>query len=194
MGGAIDKALHGTTDDMYYNHYSNLATVSANWELPSLGRWDCDANVFALVANKTGYTNSNITLNGMYFNTSYPGPVSDKEFTAGWWAAPDVHARCAAGLGVLPSVVSTWGNSTATYNYTNVYPYDANAGVNVAGTPVIGVHDRPTPPTPTIPGGAPTTPSPSSASTTPAKPNAAGVAQPQALAGLAVLGLVAAFL
>ncbi|EXA32424.1 hypothetical protein FOVG_16345 [Fusarium oxysporum f. sp. pisi HDV247] len=27
-----------------------LSTVFVNWGLPSLGRWDCDANVFSVLA------------------------------------------------------------------------------------------------------------------------------------------------
>ena len=57
-GGAVPAHLHGTSDDTFYNHYSTIATVSQNWGLPSLGRWDCHANVFELVANKTGYVAS----------------------------------------------------------------------------------------------------------------------------------------
>lgn len=141
LGGAIDKSLHGTTDDMFYNHYSTISTVSQNWDLPSLGRWDCDANVLALVANKTGYKNSNVSLDGLYFNVSYPGPVSDSHNTPGWWPAPDTLAKCTTGKGVLPAIVATWGNSTGTYNYTNVYPYDAASDTGTGGTPVVGSAD-----------------------------------------------------
>src|ERR1700753_2283221 len=45
LGGAIPDELKGTTDDTFYNHYSTISTVSMNWGLPSLGRWDCEANV-----------------------------------------------------------------------------------------------------------------------------------------------------
>ena len=131
LGGAINESLHGTTDDVYYNHYSTISTVSVNWGLPSLGRWDCDANVFGFVADKVGYKNTNISLDGLYFNVSYPGSLSDNKYTAGWWPAPDTLAKCAAGKGVLDSIVSVWGNSSGTYNYTNVYPYDEIAGVDV---------------------------------------------------------------
>jgi acid phosphatase len=54
MGGAIPANLKGTKDNTFYNHYSTIASVSQNWGLPSLGRWDCHANVFESVANKTG--------------------------------------------------------------------------------------------------------------------------------------------
>ncbi|KAK4141547.1 uncharacterized protein C8A04DRAFT_30917 [Dichotomopilus funicola] len=129
LGGAIPKELHGTTDDAFYTHYSTISTVSANWDLPSLGRWDCGANVLALVANKTGYRNAAVEVDGLYLNVSYPGPVSDSKYTAGWWPAPDTKAKCSSGNGVLKAVVDKWGSQAATYNYTNVFPYDAVAGV-----------------------------------------------------------------
>ncbi len=142
LGGAIDSSLHGTTDDTFYNHYSMLATVEANWDLPSLGRWDCDANILALVANKTGYKNPAVSTDGLYFNASYPGAASDKKFTPGWWATPNTQLKCSAGHGVLPAVISTWGNSTGSYNYTNVYPYDAVAGIATGGKLVNGSNDN----------------------------------------------------
>jgi len=39
VGGAIPDHLKGTKDDTFYTHYSTIASVSANWGLPSLGRW-----------------------------------------------------------------------------------------------------------------------------------------------------------
>ena len=54
VGGAVPANLKGTKDNTFYNHYSTIATVSQNWGLPSLGRWDCHANVFEIVSNKTG--------------------------------------------------------------------------------------------------------------------------------------------
>ncbi|KAH7139757.1 phosphoesterase family-domain-containing protein [Dactylonectria estremocensis] len=141
LGGAVHPSLHGTRDSMYYNHYSTLSTVSVNWDLPSLGRWDCDANVFSLVANRAGYKNTNISYQGLFWNTSYPGPLNDKEQIPGWWPRPDTKAKCAAGRGVLESVKSTWGTSEGSYNYTNVYPYDNNYYATKGGTPAVGEND-----------------------------------------------------
>lgn len=131
LGGAVPASLHGTTDNTFYNHYSNIASVSSNWGLPSLGRWDCSANIFQTVANKTGYTNAKVDTTGLYFNASYPGPLSDKAFVP-TWPLPATNAKCANGLGVLPSIVKTWGASNGTFNYaTGVYPYDTVSGSNV---------------------------------------------------------------
>lgn len=138
LGGAVPTSLYGTTDDTFYNHYSMISTVSVNWGLPSLGRWDCGANVLETVANKTGYKNTVVNMTNLYFNASYSGAVSDALFNP-VWPVPDTTAKCASGKGVLSSIVTTWGQSNGTYNYTNVYPYDLpeniNVGVAVSGTP-----------------------------------------------------------
>ncbi|KIW01880.1 hypothetical protein, variant [Verruconis gallopava] len=137
LGGAIPTELHGTTDNTFYNHYSTISTVSVNWGLPSLGRWDCEANVFEIVANKTGYKNVQVDTTHLYFNSSYPGPLSGKLYVP-VWPAPLTKASCASGKGVLSSVVSTWNGTTPIYNYTNVYPYDAADNNNNGGTPTTG--------------------------------------------------------
>jgi acid phosphatase len=31
LGDAVPAELEGTTDDNYYNHYSEISTVEANW-------------------------------------------------------------------------------------------------------------------------------------------------------------------
>ncbi len=133
LGGAIPAHLKGTTDDTFYNHYSTISSVSVNWGLPSLGRWDCNANVFELVANKTSYVNSIVDTKNMYFNASYPGPVSDDKYVASW-PAPNTNAKCASGMGVLPAVVKAWSKEKEAYNYTNVYPYDMQSGINTHGS------------------------------------------------------------
>jgi acid phosphatase len=72
LGGAIPDSLKGITDGTFYNHYSATSNVSANWGLPSLGRWDCNANIFQIVANKTGYINYQVDTTTLFFNASYP--------------------------------------------------------------------------------------------------------------------------
>jgi acid phosphatase len=133
LGGAIPDSLKGTTDDTFYNHYSTISSVSVNWGLPSLGRWDCNANVFQIVANKTGYVNYEVDTKNLFFNASYPGPLSDDKYIP-IWPAPDTTAKCAAGKGVLQAVVGTWSQTTPTYNYSSPYPYDAANGINAAGS------------------------------------------------------------
>ena len=137
LGGAIPDSLKGTTDDTFYNHYSSISTISVNWGLPSLGRWDCEANVFELVASKTGYKNAVVDTANLYFNQSYPGPLSHSLYIPDW-PVPETSAKCASGLGVLKSVQAAYANMAPTYNYTNVYPYDAPANNSNGGTPVTG--------------------------------------------------------
>jgi hypothetical protein len=54
LGSVIPKNLIGTKDDSYYNHYSELSSVEANWDLHTLGRWDVGANVWEFVGKNTG--------------------------------------------------------------------------------------------------------------------------------------------
>src|ERR1700761_9000305 len=129
LGGAIPGSLKGTTDDTFYNHYSSISSVAVNWGLPSLGRWDCEANVFALIANKTNFINAAVDTTHLYFNSTYPGPLSNRQYIPSW-PAPETTAKCASGLGVLGAIKNTWANTKPTYNYTNVYPYDLVSGNN----------------------------------------------------------------
>ena len=109
-----------------------LSTVELNWGLPSLGRWDCNANVLALVANKTGYTNAVVNTTNLYFNSSYPGPLSDTKYIP-VWPVP-TNGKCAAGS-ILSSVVSTWGSAGGTRNYTNVFPVaDSSSSTSPSST------------------------------------------------------------
>jgi acid phosphatase len=133
LGGVVPDSLKGTTDNAFYNHYSTISSVSVNWGLPSLGRWDCNANVFQIVAHKTGYVNYEVDTKHLFFNASYPGPLSDTKYIP-IWPAPDTSAKCAAGRGVLQTVVDTWFQSPPTYNYSSPYPYDAANGINTAGS------------------------------------------------------------
>jgi acid phosphatase len=131
LGGVIPKSLQGTIDNTFYTHYSALSTVSVNWGLPSLGRWDCSANVFQVVANKTNYTNYEVDTTHLFLNSSYPGPLSEKKYIPDW-PIPDVSAKCASGMGVLNSVKTTYTGKKPTFNYSgSPFPYDDQSGVNV---------------------------------------------------------------
>lgn len=132
VGGAVPDNLKGTTDGTFYTHYSVIATLSANWGLPSLGRWDCGANLFQLVANKTGYTNWNVDLENVYFNHTYPGPLSANAYSTYLpnWPAPATSGECSSGHGILPLVHKTWAGHKPTYNYSSPVPYDSVSGIN----------------------------------------------------------------
>ncbi|KAJ5760364.1 phosphoesterase-domain-containing protein [Penicillium odoratum] len=133
LGGAIPQHLVGTKDDTVYTHYSSLASVEANWGLPSLGRWDCGANLFKFVADKVNYTNWAIDDTNLYINESLPGPLMRWGFTAyrSNWPVPSTSDSCSAGNGILQSVIDTYKGRAPTYNYTAPFPYDALYGMDV---------------------------------------------------------------
>ncbi|KAF7715447.1 Uncharacterized protein PECH_007131 [Penicillium ucsense] len=137
LGGAVPKHLKGTQDDTFYTHYSVIASLSANWGLPSLGRWDCGANLFKLVADKTGYVNWEVDIQTIdandYFNQTSPGPLSDGSHThyVAEWPVPTTEERCSAGHGILHAVKKTYKGLQPTYNYTSPVPYSVPAGINL---------------------------------------------------------------
>ncbi|TVY82471.1 Acid phosphatase [Lachnellula suecica] len=84
LGDAVPSSLVGTTDSNYYDHYSEAATVEANWGLHTLGRWDVGANVFSNVASHTGDKvrtwSTTPALANRYFNYSYPGIFNSAQY------------------------------------------------------------------------------------------------------------------
>lgn len=104
LGGAVPDALKNTTDDTFYTHYSTLSTVENNWDLPSLGRQDANktvSNVFALVANKTGYSNEQLTEDQfplLNLTGTIAGPLNPTLYVP--FVAPDVNAH-GAGNGTV---------------------------------------------------------------------------------------------
>lgn len=78
LGDSVPASLHGTQDNNFYDHYSGLSTVEANWGLDTLGRWDVGANVFELVANQTGdairsWPDTQSSSGSVHLANSYPG-------------------------------------------------------------------------------------------------------------------------
>nr|XP_023908579.1 LOW QUALITY PROTEIN: acid phosphatase-like [Quercus suber] len=123
LGGAVPKSAVGTTDSNFYNHYSELSTVEANWHLNTLGRWDVGANVFDLVAKKTGdvvrtheaATGENPTI---FYNSSYAGPFNTG-FQSAPYPAPNILLLSPFTLRtVSPGVIAHWGLHTDSY-YTD---------------------------------------------------------------------------
>lgn len=121
IGDAVPAEMVGTTDDNYYNHYSEIASVEANWDLHTLGRFDVGANVFKLVADKTGDKvrpwAGDVPLEKMYFNLSYAGPLNEKGGNKRYpgpnlASACDLHERT-----VLPSIKQVWQGSAAPVYY-----------------------------------------------------------------------------
>ncbi|KAK5653355.1 hypothetical protein OQA88_9047 [Cercophora sp. LCS_1] len=127
LGDAIPPALRGKTDSTFYTHYSGISTVSFNWGLGSLGRWDCQAEPFALVRQKyeRGYLRRdygpqpgdgyNIDANLLWYNQSYAGPVSEN-MTTTLWPVPETRYECVGGP-VLDSIKKVWGTDGGSYWY-----------------------------------------------------------------------------
>ncbi|KAG6828307.1 hypothetical protein H0H92_008422 [Tricholoma furcatifolium] len=100
LGNAIPKNLIGTVDDNFYTHYSAISTVSANWGLHTLGRWNVGANVFEFIAKETGDEVRTTDVNNIeevLFNASYPGRTVLPSIQKQW----ESQVRCTAYNGEL---------------------------------------------------------------------------------------------
>jgi acid phosphatase len=109
LGDAVPAHLVGSTDDNFYNHYSEIATVEANWHTHTLGRYDVGANVFSIVAEHTHDKLRSWTgvpaFADVTFNASYPGI-----FHSTTWApqpVPNTHIKV-NGRSVLPKIKKQW--------------------------------------------------------------------------------------
>lgn len=144
LGDAIPPHLVGTTDSNFYNHYSEIASVEANWDLHTLGRWDVGANVFSFVAEQTGdiireWSNTSATLSSMYYNESYDGVFNDGA-SYPVYPAPNLDIESPSGRTVFPDIKSTWANSSSPDYYSNtievpdrMHPPAGYSGGNYAG-------------------------------------------------------------
>lgn len=133
LGDAVPAGLAGTTDGQFYNHYSEIATVSANWGLDTLGRWDVGANVFEFVAAQTGDVvrawdeAGHGALAGRFFNQSYDGVFND-DGAYGVYPGPNVTATSGSGRTVLPAIQAQWAGSSNPVYYADVI--EVNDGLN----------------------------------------------------------------
>lgn len=119
LGDAIPSNLVGTTDTNFYDHYSEISTVEANWDTHTLGRYDVGANVFQFVAAKTGDKLrqwQTPDFSTVYLNYSYPGLFNTKN-TAVPLPAPNVHIT-QNGRTILPSIAKTWAEDQGNSPYT----------------------------------------------------------------------------
>lgn len=133
LGDAVPAELAGTTDSNFYNHYSELATVQANWGLDTLGRWDVGANVFSFVADKTCDTvrewdvEEYGALADRYYNQSYDG-VFNSAPAYPVYPAPNLEIESPSGRTVAPAVKEMWANSNNPTYYT--CGIEVNDGLN----------------------------------------------------------------
>jgi acid phosphatase len=129
LGGAIPTELKGTNDSTLYTHYSILSTLENNWGLPNLGRYDVGANVFDLVAKKTGYVNhapENIA--SVNNSLSYPGFLNLDPKLSKPLPAPNLQLIGAGGQGVDESVKNLWASTAG-----ETTPYDGSGYLHDGG-------------------------------------------------------------
>ncbi|KAL5340866.1 phosphoesterase family-domain-containing protein [Aspergillus crustosus] len=132
LGDAVPESLLGKEDNTFYTHYSIIASLSANFGIPSLGRWDCGANLLSFLASKIGYTNFEVDTTNLFLNASYPGPIytdtNDVSINDTIWPVPKTTGECSAGYGILDLVKKTWGGLKASHDYTSPVPFDVASG------------------------------------------------------------------
>ncbi|KAH9854558.1 phosphoesterase family-domain-containing protein [Lenzites betulinus] len=115
LGNGVPKELWGTTDDTFYTHYSALSSVEANWGLGALGRGDSNAtlnNVFAFVANASGWVNNGIhgdspAIPLLNLTGNIPGPLNTELYQP--FTAPNTSGSSPGGgpIFVAPGVDSS---------------------------------------------------------------------------------------
>lgn len=123
LGDAVPQHLVGTVDDNFYNHYSEIATVSANWDLPTLGRWDVGANVFKLVADETGDRirswSSSDRFRSYYWNKPYAGYFNEGSKNR-QIPKPNLDLdKSFSGRRILQSIKDKWAHSDAPTYYAD---------------------------------------------------------------------------
>lgn len=116
LGNAVPTDLRGTTDPNFYDHYSSIATIEANWNLHTLGRWDTAANVFSFVASVTGDTVRTTSTTFVTLALSYPGIFNSLLFAE--QPVPNTSA-VVNGRTVLPLIVAQWGSQVSCTSYTD---------------------------------------------------------------------------
>ncbi|KAL4932343.1 putative acid phosphatase [Aspergillus undulatus] len=133
LGGAVPAHLVGQEDNTFYTHYSIISSLSANFGLPSLGRWDCGANLLSFLAEKVGYTNFDVDTRNLYLNVSYPGPMANGDYAEKTyeWPIPATEGKCSGGYGILDVVKKTYAGLEPTYDYESPVPFDVQSGNSV---------------------------------------------------------------
>ncbi|KAM0815311.1 putative Acid phosphatase [Seiridium cardinale] len=109
LGNGIPKGKEGTEDKDFYTHYSVLATVENNWDLPNLGRYDVGANVFKFVADTTGYVNKDPENAASVDNSiSYAGILNNETTPETELPRPNLKLTGAGGQPILESIRKAW--------------------------------------------------------------------------------------
>ena len=130
LGGAVPTELKGTEDDTFYTHYSILSTLENNWDLPNLGRYDVGANVFDMVAKKTGWTGNHAPVNAASVNNSlsYSGFLNNDPAMYTPVPPPNLQLIGAGGQGVDRMVKIQWAKEEKALT-----PYDGSGALADGG-------------------------------------------------------------
>lgn len=130
IGDAVPTELVGTEDKGFYNHYSEIASVSANWDLPTLGRWDVGANVYNLVASKTGDKlrewKCDSEFQKYYWNAPYGGQYNENNDKKLVIPKPNLDLdESYSGRRILPAIKAKFAHSKLpTYYQDTIKVYD----------------------------------------------------------------------
>jgi acid phosphatase len=148
LSDVLPESLVGATDDNVYTHYSNLATVEANWDLDTLGRWDVAANVYNFVAEVTGdkVRPPQVPVGDFFLNQSYPGPFAVSLF--GPMPVPNTTMEV-NGRKVFDDVVDQWGHlqECTSYDADSVVPPDGLRPPKAIPSSCFTLHPSPLPTT-----------------------------------------------
>lgn len=110
--GDIEKRWKGSEDDTYYDHYSIPATLEGNYEIPTLGRYDCGANLFNVFNFKIHHHNTisgpsqdgnSYSLGGFLSSTNNPLPI------------PNINCEGSGRAGTLGRVKKIWKKMSYSY-------------------------------------------------------------------------------
>ena len=107
LGGVISDDLKGTTDSTFYNHYSQIASAEANWDIYHLGRNDVTANIWSSLADAVGVTNEDVDTKYLVNNETYHGYLYDDKIAI---PAPNISATNVVGNSILPAISSVWAD------------------------------------------------------------------------------------
>ncbi|AAS52158.1 ADR238Cp [Eremothecium gossypii ATCC 10895] len=138
LGGAVPEKLRGTEDHTYYDHYSQLSSVEANWDLPSLGRHDATANVFEPLAKIASIRNDEVETTYKFNNYTYLGYFNDRSIS---FPAPNITLINKNGKGVLESIREKWEKEY--YNQVERNYFTSTTTTITPGSSPTVVVDRP---------------------------------------------------
>ncbi|GMM51060.1 hypothetical protein DASB73_020180 [Starmerella bacillaris] len=111
--GDMHEWERNTRDSNYYDHYSIPASTIANYDLPSLGRYDCSANVFHIINVKCHQKNlMNPEITDNYNQGPFAGYLSDDSLSL---PVPNLNCEGRGHSGLLRRVKKIWKKASLSY-------------------------------------------------------------------------------